>query len=624
MSRFSSLTIKDHIRESELINKRILISAVGAGILLLILLGRLFQLQIVDAQHYSSLSENNRVSLLPIAPTRGLIYDRQGRLLAQNLPSFTLELVPEHIKDLKGTLATLQNLVRIDKNELRRFRKQLRRKRRFEGVPLRFRLNDAEVARIAVNQHRLPGVEIRAQLSRHYPLGSLASHAIGYVGRIDEKELRQLDASNYSATTHIGKVGVEKSYEHLLHGEVGFQRVETNAQGRILHVLERTLPTPGKNLYLNLDARLQAIAEQGFNKDNGSLVAIDPNNGAVLALVSIPTFDPNLFVNGIDSKTYNALSQSSHRPLFNRALRGQYPPGSTLKPFIGLAGIELDEVKPNESINCPGWYMLKNDDRHYRDWKKEGHSETDLRKAIVESCDVYFYDLSLALKIDRLHEYLTSFGLGSVTGIDIRGEQPGLIPSRAWKRRIYNQPWFPGETLISGIGQGFVLTTPLQLASITATLSNLGQRYQPQILHAIQEPGTEALSIQTAVPMGKVPIARTEHWHTMIDIMEDVIHSLHGTARGISHNLPYRIAGKTGTAQVFGIKDDEEYVAEDIVKKLRDHALFIGFAPAQKPTIAVATIVENGGSGGAIAAPIVRRVMDYYLLQRDGANDATE
>ena len=624
MRRFSSLTIKDHIRESELINRRILISAVGASILLLILLSRLFQLQIVDAQHYSSLSENNRVNLLPIAPTRGLIYDRQGRLLAQNLPSFTLELVPEHIKNLEETLTTLKNLVRINDNELRRFRKQLKRKRRFEGVPLRFRLNDAEVARIAVNQHRLPGVEIRAQLSRHYPLGSLASHAIGYVGRIDEKELRQLDVSDYSATTHIGKVGVEKSYEHLLHGEVGFQRVETNAQGRILHVLERTLPIPGKNLYLNLDARLQAIAEQGFKEDNGSLVAIDPNNGAVLALVSIPTFDPNLFVNGIDSKSYNALSQSSHRPLFNRALRGQYPPGSTLKPFIGLAGIELDVVKDHESINCPGWYMLKNDERHYRDWKKEGHLETDLRKAIVESCDVYFYDLSLALQIDRLHEYLTSFGLGSVTGIDIRGEQSGLMPSRAWKRRIYNQPWFPGETLITGIGQGFVLTTPLQLASITATLSTLGQRYQPQILHAIQEPGTEALSIQTAVPMGKVAIAKSEHWHTMIDIMEDVIHSLHGTARGISHSLPYRIAGKTGTAQVFGIKDDEEYVAEDIVKKLRDHALFIGFAPAQKPAIAVSAIVENGGSGGAIAAPIVRRVMDYYLLQSDEASDATE
>jgi len=624
MSRFSSLAIKDHIRESELINKRILISAVGAALLLIILLTRLFQLQIIDEQHYSSLSENNRVSLLPIAPTRGLIYDRQGRLLAQNLPSFTLELVPEHIKDLKQTLATLRELIRISDNELVRFNKQLRRKRRFEGVPLRFRLNDAEVARVAVNQHRLPGVEIHAQLSRHYPLGSLGSHAIGYVGRIDEKELRQIDTSNYSATTHIGKVGVEKSYEQLLHGEVGFQRVETNAQGRILHVLERTLPVPGKNLYLNLDARLQAIAEQGFIEDDGALVAIDPNNGAVLALVSIPTFDPNLFVNGIDHKSYNALSQSTHRPLFNRALRGQYPPGSTLKPFIGLAGVELDEVSQHESINCPGWYMLKNDERRYRDWKREGHHATDLRKAIVESCDVYFYDLSLALSINRLHEYLTSFGLGSLTGIDIRGELPGLMPSRAWKRRTYNQPWFPGETLITGIGQGFSLTTPLQLASITATLSQLGQRYQPQILHAIQESGTEALHIQTAVPTGNVPIAKIAHWHTMIDIMEDVVHSLHGTARGISHNLAYRIAGKTGTAQVFGIKEDEEYVAEDLVKKLRDHALFIGFAPAQKPRIAVSVIVENGGSGGAIAAPIARKVMDYYLLQSEESNHVTK
>jgi penicillin-binding protein 2 len=624
MSRFSNLTIKDHIRESELINKRILISAIGATILLAILLMRLFQLQIIDSQHYSSLSENNRVNLLPIPPTRGLIYDREGRLLAQNLPSFTLELVPEHIDNLQETLETLQGLVRISDDELKRFRQQLKRKRRFEGVPLRFRLNDAEVARVAVNQYRLPGVEIRAQLSRHYPMGSLASHAIGYVGRIDEDELRQLDASNYSATNHIGKVGVEKSYEHLLHGQVGFQRVETNAQGRILNILERTLPTPGKNLYLNLDARLQDIAEKGFGDDNGALVAIDPNNGAVLALVSVPTFDPNLFVNGIDTKSYNALSHSKRRPLFNRALRGQYPPGSTLKPFIGLAGLELDVVSPSDSINCPGYYMLKNDDRRYRDWKKQGHHITDLRKAIVESCDVYFYDLSLALQIDRLHTYLSAFGMGQPTGIDIRGELPGLMPSREWKRRTHNLPWFPGETLITGIGQGFTLTTPLQLASITATLADLGQRYQPQVLHAIQEPGTEALHIQTPVPTGHVNIAKIEHWHNIIDIMQDVVHSLHGTARRISHNLKYRVAAKTGTAQVFGIKEDEEYVEEDIAKKLRDHALFIAFAPAEKPRIAVAVIVENGGSGGAVAAPIARQVMDYYLLHSEADNHATE
>ena len=624
MPRFSSLTIKDHLRESGLINKRILISAIGTGILLLVLLARLFQLQIIDVQHYSSLSENNRVSLLPIAPTRGLIYDRQGRLLAQNLPSFTLELVPEHVKNMAATLKTLQKLIRISDDELQNFHKQLRRKRRFEGVPLRFRLNDAEVARIAVNQYRLPGVEIRAQLSRHYPLGSLASHAIGYVSRINEEELRHLNASNYSATNYIGKVGVEKSYEKLLHGKVGFQRVETNAQGRVLRVLERTLPIPGKNIYLNLDARLQAIAEKGFKDNNGALVALDPNNGDVLALVSMPTFDPNLFVNGIDSKSYKALTQSPRRPLFNRALRGQYPPGSTLKPFIGLAGLELDVVKLSDTINCPGWYMLKNDDRRYRDWKKHGHGITNLRKAIVESCDVYFYGLSLALKIDRLHEYLSSFGLGKLTGIDISGELPGLMPSRAWKRRVYHQPWFPGETLITGIGQGFTLTTPLQLASITATLSVLGQRYQPQILHAIQQPGTGELSIQTAIPTGKVPIAKIEHWHTIIDIMQDVVSSLHGTARGISHHLSYRIAGKTGTSQVFGVKQDEEYVAKDIAKKLRDHALFIGFAPALKPRIAVAAIVENGGGGGSVAAPIVRKVMDYYLLKSKVNANATK
>jgi penicillin-binding protein 2 len=374
-------------------------------------------------------------------------------------------------------------------------------------------------------------------------------------------------------------------------------------------------PQPGKDLYMTLDIRVQDIAEKAFVEDNGALVALDPRNGEVIAFVSIPTFDPNLFVNGIDAKTYRELSTSKDRPLFNRALQGQYPPGSTLKPFIGLAGLESNLVTSDESLKCPGYYKLKNDERKYRDWKKEGHGETDLTKALVESCDVYFYDLALALKIDRMESYLSRFGMGKQTGIDIRGEATGLLPSRQWKRKTYHLPWFPGETLITGIGQGFTLTTPLQLAHITATLGNRGERYKPRIIHAIGEPGLEEISIQKPRYIGKVEKDDPEHWKIIINAMTDVVHSIYGTARRINRDLEYKVAGKTGTAQVFGIAEDEEYDEEKIAKKLRDHALFISFAPVDEPKIAVAVIVENGGSGGAVAAPIARKVMDAYLLK---------
>lgn len=615
MATHHSLTFKDHLRESLIFQRRVIVAVVILMLLLTGLLSRLYYLQISNHDHYTSLSENNRVSIVPISPIRGLIYDRNGVLLAQNLPSRTLELIPEHIKDLEATLATLRSLIAISDEEIERFHKLLKQKRRFEGIPLRFRLNDSEYARIAVNQDRLPGVEIAVELARHYPQGPLASHAIGYVGRINEAELRRIDTSRYSATKHIGKVGIEHAYEDVLHGEVGFQRVETNAAGRVvdIDIQNRTLPTPGKHLYLTLDARLQAIAEQAFAGENGALVALDPNDGAVLAFVSMPTFDPNLFVNGIDVQTYRELSNSPERPLFNRALRGQYPPGSTIKPFIGLAGLEYKLIVEDEAIRCPGYYTLKNDDRRYRDWKKEGHGETALDKAIVESCDVYFYDLALNLKIERMESFLARFRLGQQTGIDIRGEESGLLPGKDWKRRVHNLPWFPGETLITGIGQGFTLTTPLQLAHITAQLGNRGHRYKPHVVHAIREPGDEELYIQPPIADGEVAIENPDNWERVIQSMVNVVHGLRGTARGINRNLTYKIAGKTGTAQVFGIKEDEEYDEEKIIKKLRDHALFIAFAPAEKPTIAIAVIVENGGSGGAVAAPIARQVIDAYI-----------
>lgn len=615
LRNLQGIRLKDHIREEQIFTTRLVVASIMAILLLIALVLRLGYLQIINTQHYISLSENNRVSLQPIPPTRGLIYDRNGVLLAQNLPSFTLELVTEHMDDLPKTLDELRKLVKLTDDDVARFNKERRRKRRFEGIPLRFRLTDEEVARVASNQYRMPGVEIHARLARHYPLGKLASHAIGYVGRINERELNNIDTSNYIGTSHIGKVGVEKSYEAVLHGKVGLQRVETNAQGRILKVIERTLPIPGKNLFLNIDARVQATAEEAFGENTGSLVALDPQTGAVLALVSMPTYDPNLFVNGLDNKTFKALRNDKNRPLFNRAIRGQYPPGSTIKPFMGLAGLELDEIHQGESLNCPGWYMLKNDPRRYRDWKKRGHGHTDITRAIVESCDVYFYDLALTLGIDRMHQYMSAFGLGEKTGIDIRGELGALLPSSAWKRKTYQTAWYPGETLIAGIGQGFVLTTPLQLATAVATISEYGLRKKPRMIYAMQDANEEKYHIIEPVSLESVPIAKKSNWQTIIEAMKKVVTDTHGTARIISRNLKYSIAGKTGTAQVFGVKQDEEYDEEKIPKKLRDHALFISFAPVEQPKIAVALVVENGGHGSTAAAPIARKVLDQYLIK---------
>ncbi|VAX02396.1 Peptidoglycan D,D-transpeptidase MrdA [hydrothermal vent metagenome] len=424
-----------------------------------------------------------------------------------------------------------------------------------------------------------------------------------------------MDSTNYEGTDFIGKTGIEKFYEDLLHGEVGVEQVETNAQGRTLRVLERTPPIPGLNLYLNLDIELQRIAEAAFGDNNGALAAIDPSNGNVLALVSMPTFDPNLFVGGIDSKTYRALQDSPDQPMFNRVLRGRYPPGSTIKPFVGLAGLEYGLIDPNVSTYCQGWYMLDGDDHKYRDWKKTGHGRMDLTQAIVESCDVYFYDLALTLGIDRIFQFLEPFGFNDLTGIDTSGELTGLVPSRQWKRRAKRTPWYPGETLITGIGQGFFLATPLHLAEATATLSRYGHQLRPRLLAATEDPDSREIIGQPAVPNIAVPVLNQANWDYIIRAMTKVVHSPKGTARRIGQGAKYKIAGKTGTAQVFGIKQDEEYVEEEIAKKLRDHALFVGFAPVENSRIAVAVVVENGGSGGAVAAPIARKVMDYYLHQ---------
>jgi penicillin-binding protein 2 len=610
----SNSTIKDHFRETRLFTTRAVAALIITIILMLILLGRLVNLQILEHDAYKVLSDRNRINIRPITPTRGLIYDRNGVLLAQNLPSFSLDIIPEQIEDMDSTIKQLAELITISVDDIKAFKTRLKRtSRRHKPVSLRSHLNEEEVARFAVNRHRFTGVDTVARLYRHYPLGSLGAHALGYVGRINERELQQIDPTNYEGTDYIGKTGLEKFYEDLLHGEVGIEQVETNAQGRTLRALGNTPPIPGLNLHLSLDIELQRIAENAFGKDNGALVAIDPINGDVLALVSMPTFDPNLFVGGINSKTYKALQDSRSQPLFNRALRGRYPPGSTVKPFFGLAGLEYGLIKPGVRTICPGWYMLDGDDRKYRDWKKQGHGSVDLTQALVQSCDVYFYDLALTLGIDRLSQFMEPFGFNDLTGIDTSGELIGLMPSREWKRKNRHEPWYPGETLITGIGQGFSLTTPLQLASATAALSRYGQQLRPRMVAATEDPDSNERVWLPAAPNIAVPIVNQSNWEYIIRAMTKVVHSPRGTARRISQGAKYKIAGKTGTAQVFGIKQDEEYVAEDIDKHLRDHALFIGFAPVENPRIAVAVVVENGGSGGAVAAPIARKIMDHYL-----------
>jgi penicillin-binding protein 2 len=607
------LLIKDIAQEAQLIKARVVFCCVFIACMSVVLIVRMFQLQVIEHEHFATLSEDNRVKIVPVAPTRGLIFDRNGTVLAQNVPTYSLEVVPESVDDLDGLLDRLREFMEISDTNEKRFRELLKTKRRFDSVPLRYRLDEEEVAQFAVNRHLFPGVDVHARLSRNYPLSEIGSHVIGYVARINEAELQTIDLSNYRATSHIGRIGVEQALEGILHGVVGFQHVETNAQGRTLRVLQRKDPAPGSSVYLTIDIGLQAVAEQALGKNNGAVVAIVPGTGEVLALASVPTYDLNLFVDGIDQASYQALLHSPDRPLFNRAINGQYPPGSTVKPFLGLAGLEYKVDHARRRIWCKGYFQLPGRERKYRDWKKGGHGSVDLTTAIIESCDVYFYELAQSLGIERMRDFLVQFGFGESTGVDLRGESAGLMPSPHWKRQTRNQPWYPGETVITGIGQGFMLATPLQLASATATLSMRGLRLKPQVVLRRMDPTILQPIENEPDPVGIIKPVAAKHWTQIVDAMQNVVHGPRGTARRIGVGANYQMAGKTGTSQVFTVGQDEKYKASDVPKHLRDHGLFIGFAPPDKPQIAVAVVVENGGSGSRSAAPIARRVTDYYL-----------
>lgn len=604
--------LKDTIRESQAFLNRAIIAGLLVFGAVMVLVWRMAQLQVIDHAHFTTLSRENRVKVVPLPPTRGLIYDRNGVLLAQNRPAYSLEITPEQVGDLDQTLKQLAEVIEIDEEDLERFWKLKNRKRRFDSVPIRVNLSQDETAQFAVHRHRFPGVDIKAQLLRHYPHDVKTTHVLGYVGRISQRDVEQIDSSNYSGTSHMGKNGVEKTYESALHGEVGLEQVEVNAAGRRVRTLEQTPPEPGVDVHLHLDIGLQEVAMEAFADNNGAVVAIDPRDGGILAFVSQPGFDPNLFVEGISRKDYASLQEDDNRPLYNRALHGQYPPGSTVKPFMGLAGLERGAITYDSSIYCPGFYQLPGNIHRYRDWKKSGHGPMDLDAAIVQSCDVYFYRLAYELGIDRLHEYLSQFGFGDRTGIDLTGESGGLLPSRDWKRRARRQPWYPGETLILGIGQGYFLTTPLQLAAATAAVANNGIYFTPHVVDYLRARDTGEV---TPIPPSArtIPIGLQQNWEDVRAGMQHVVDSPRGTAKRIRSDR-YAIAGKTGTAQVFTVAQDEEYDEETLEKKLRDHALFVAYAPADDPQIAVAVVVENGGHGGSVAAPIARRIMDAYLL----------
>jgi penicillin-binding protein 2 len=604
-------TFEDRRGEKRLFRWRALFLAALVLLSLGLIVGRLVQLQVVRHEHFTTLSDDNRIKVQPVAPTRGLIYDRDGVLLADNVPSYALTIAPEKVEDLDATIAALAELVPITAQDRERFERLLPQRRRFEGVPIRLGLDQRERARFAVQSHRFPGVEIAAELSRFYPEGRHTAHVIGYVGRINEQELERIDRSDYAGSSHIGKVGVEKAHEHLLHGHVGYEQAVVNARGRVLERREQKAPVSGQDLH---DMALQRDAAAALAGRRGAVVAIEPDSGGVLALVSAPSYDPNPFVGGIGFKAYAALRDDIDKPLYNRAVRGQYPPGSTIKPFVALAGLAAGVIGIHDGKYCPGYYQLPGHSHRYRCWRRGGHGTLSMKQAIVQSCDVYFYRLAHDMGIERLDDLLAEFNFGRPTGADIAGELGGLLPSPEWKRRARNQPWFPGETLIVGIGQGAFLATPLQLAAATAAIANGGTFIQPRLVAATRAILGAPLEPTTA-ERRPIPDQDPTHWEAVLDAMADVVEGRRGTARRIRSDA-YRIAGKTGTSQVFSVGQNETYNEAEVAERMRDHALFVGFAPIEEPRIAVAVIVENGGHGGSTAAPIARAVMDSWLLDR--------
>jgi penicillin-binding protein 2 len=639
----SALSLNDPSSDRRNFVRRAVVLFLIAMLMIGILIARLVQLQVLDHETYQTRSDENRIQVQPLAPPRGLIYDRNGILLAENRPVSALTLVDERVKDLDALVEELRHLVDISEEDLVNYERRLKRKRRpYEPITLREVLSEAESARLAVNRHRLPGVEVRTELKRHYPFGAVMAHAVGSVRRVTEEDLRRFDEatnSNYSATEFIGRRGVERFYERSLHGEVGYQRVEINAHGRILRVLDIEPPKSGRDINLHLDSRLQIAATAALGERRGSVVAIDPKTGGILALVSNPGYDPNLFVTGISSEQYQAMVNSLQTPLFNRAVNGQYSPGSTFKPVVGLAGLSNRVVSWDEKITDHGYFKLPNQDRIYRDWSWRqggggGQGIVDLNRAIYRSSNIFFYDLATRLTIDQIGSFARQFGIGEQLAVDVADASRGLMPDPIWKQGVKGEVWYPGDNVNVGIGQGDVLVTPLQLATMTSVIANRGRVIRPRMLRPDPN-GLPPIEFDPPQPLPDVIGPSPDDWERMVDSMEDVVHrgnrgfkdgyGQNGTAWAyIGRDIDYRMAGKSGTAQVVEIKQGEEYDAELLDEFKRKHAWFIAFAPADDPLIALAVLVENGGGGSSVAAPVAREVLDFYLLPQLDVADRPE
>lgn len=630
-----AVPFKNHWKEQRLFLSRL----IAAGIIILlstgVLVSRLFQLQIVEHQQFAAMSQGNRLRIEPLAPTRGLIFDRNGIVLAENLPTWELVLIPEEVADLDVALDALEALGLVDPDDRNGLTELVRSHRGFERVKLR-NLTEEEAARFAVRRHHFPGVDIREGLVRSYPYGEAVAHALGYVASISPADLRRIERSEYAASSNIGKTGVERSYEQLLHGVVGYRQQVVNAPGRVLFDpaantglagagasptgLETKWPIPGDNLILAIDIRLQLAAAAAMEGVRGAVVAIDPTNGDVLTFFSAPSFDLNRFPTGLSRTDLRALTTDSDEPLFNRALAGTYPPGSVIKPFLALAALDYGVVDADHEIMCPGYFMLPGQSRRYRDWKPQGHGRMDLHQAIIESCDVYFYQLAVTLEIDSIAQFLRSFGFGAATGLDISGEARGIVPSREWKRSRFARPeeqiWFPGETVITGIGQGFTLVTPLQLAHANATLASRGKPFQPRLVIGTENGMTgEVILLE---PRAQLTLDLDDaDWQRIHDAMLGVTEDIGGSAREVMAGTAYRVAGKTGTVQVYSLAQDEEYDEENLEERLRDHGLFLAYAPAEAPSISLAVVVENRGGGSRTAAPIARQILDVYFTEAE-------
>ena len=614
------IPVKNHYQEIQLTASRSLIAIFVIALLVLLLIARLCWLQLYKKEMYTTLATNNWLDLVPTEPTRGLIYDRNGKLLAENIPVFSLDITPFETRNIKATLDGISKIITLSDNDLQQFQKQLKQHRRFEEIPLKIRLTEEEFGRFAENQHRFPGARINARLMRYYPYSDSFSHVLGYVGRINTQELTEIDATNYSASHYIGKLGIEKFYEEELHGNVGYRQVESDASGKSIRILKEINGTPGKNIYLTLDSGLQFVAETAMKGHRGAVVALDPTNGDVLAMVSEPSYDPNMFVVGITQEDFQILQESPERPLYNRALRGLYPPGSTIKPFLALQGLETGFINEDTTISDPGWFEIPNSSHRYHDSKPGGHGSVNLHTAILSSCDIYFYKLAERMGITNMDKMLSQFGYGKISDVDLDHELPGVLASPEWKRTAKGAHWYPGDTINSGIGQGYMQVTPMQLAVATATLANRGVKVTPHLLLGEQTPG-EAYQVHQPDSPSTVTLHDEHDWERVINAMQDVVAAPHGTAHRYGKNHTYTIAAKTGTAQVIAKRNQDGKDNQDAwPERFRDHHLFIAFAPADHPQIALAVISENSN----VAIETARALFDYYLGKKVNADQPTQ